>query len=286
MDTINRFVWEWNQRIIPVIRCSRNEMMEDEELEKAYICAALYGNQMKEGAREQFRAGSQVRLKSNGRLFGNRQEKATGVRAGTYTIQKNVAGHYVGIDNEGREVHFNADDVDAFVDEHVLDDELEDLKDVTDEINNPEEWKNNVTKFSKSAMTVPKKNMPKEKSEDDIDFNDTAQKLAFQKQLDELDYGLFPEFGAEKLYKSAKAILEKLKEIDMAKYTKLIEEGKDPSRRMSKINKKRIRAGIREQYDDERDPYLKQYIPSEVAERIGRMIKLSRQRAARKNYAE
>ena len=290
LDTINRFVWEWNQRIIPVIRCSRTEMMEDENLEKAYICAALYGNQMKESAREQFKAGAQVRLKTNGRLFGNRQEQATGLRAGTYTIQKNVAGHYVGVDGEGREVHFNADEVDAIMDPHALDEDIDELEGVDDEINDPKQWEHQVTKFSetdKSGMTVPKKkNMPKEKSEDDIDLNDMAKNIAIQKQLNELDMGLFPEFGAEKLYKSAKLILEKLKEIDQARWSRIVDEGHAQSKKLSMRAKAKIRAGLKQQYAKERDPYRRQDIPELAAERIGHMLKLAQQRAARKNYEE
>ena len=292
LDTINRFVWEWNQRVIPVIRCTRNQMMDDENLEKAYICAALYGNQLKESAREQFQIDSTVKLRApRGKVFGNKQEIATGQRAGVYTIKRNAAGHYVGEDSQGRQVHFNADQIEGLYDEGALDDDIQEVLDVEDEINNPQQWSHQVSRFQE-LKPVESQNLPKRKSDtsrrvdEDIDYEGAAKELAIRKQLDELDMGLFPELGPEKLYKSAKAILTKLKQIDQAKYNKLIWEGKDPSRKMSKVNKKRLRAGIKESYYEERNPYLHQDIPWEAADRIGRMIKLSRQRAARKNYVE
>ena len=113
-----------------------------------------------------------------------------------------------------------------------------------------------------------------------------AKNIAIQKQLNELDMGLFPEFGAEKLYKSAKLILEKLKEIDQARWSRIVDEGHAQSKKLSMRAKAKIRAGLKQQYAKERDPYRRQDIPELAAERIGHMLKLAQQRAARKNYEE
>ena len=255
---------------------------------------------MVESARAQFREGAQVRLKASNNPYGNKQERASGQRPGIYTIEKSGMGHYVGKDKSGNLVHFNADQITDVLDEHGLDDEFEEVNDIEDEINDPQQWSEQITKFNKledipapkeeSPKEEPKKKPPKKKrheeEEDEFDWEAEARELALEKELKELDMGLFPEFGPEKLYKSAKVILAKLKQIDQAKYNKLIWEGKDPSRKMSKLNKKRLRAGIKEAYANERDPYLHQDIPSLAAERIGYMVKLAQQRRKRVDYTE
>ena len=46
INQMEEFVDDWNKHKIPVINCSRNNMMKDKELEEAYIASCLYHNQI------------------------------------------------------------------------------------------------------------------------------------------------------------------------------------------------------------------------------------------------
>ena len=291
-DTIQRFVQEWNDRTIPVVRCTRNEMMKDRNLELAYMCHALYGNSFKNILRKKI--VDNVKLKSKvgfNDLGANRQERATGVRAGVYTVTGTQDGHYIGVDKQGRTVHFNADDVAAkYNDESLLAEENE-LADVEDEINDDSRWEGMITRYNepepvkqpehkKIYVEPPKKKKPEKPEPSKAD---AAQLLAVQERNRDLDRGLALDWSPDKILEHTRKWLKILENADASKYSDLIQESINRPRTLRQSTIKQTAKSMNIQAA-KGTPFVQQDIPLESAYKTGQAIKLKNQLKQRNGF--
>ena len=290
LDTINRFVWEWNQHVIPIVRCTRNEMMNDRNLELAYICHALYGNSLKNELRKAITG--EVKLKSKVRfndLGANRQERANGVRAGTYVINRTQNGHYVGVDKEGREVHFNASDVANIHDDAPQMFEETELADVEDEVNDEQQWANMVTKYNGPPVETQTRERPKKQKEpEEVPLESVARAMAIEDQNKDMARGFAPSLSTNEIYEATKKYLNYLKRADIVSYDTLLDElGIRPLAKPKKVTKETIQNTARSMniVAASGSPYNEQDIPVEAAAKVGTLVKKRRQQRARKQYA-
>ena len=275
LDTVKRFVMEWNEHSIPQIRCTRNEMMRDRNLEMAYICYALYGNKLADKLRSEIQG--EVQLKTRVRfndLGANRQERASGVRAGRYVIRGTKEGHYVGVDRDGREVHFNADEIANTIDDFPAMTEENELANVADEINNDAMWENMVSRYNGPAVEEPKepKRIEVRPKEKEPPLEDVAQELAHEEQEQDLQRGIPPDMAPDKIYESAKKWLAALKKVDMVSYSDLIDEAVSKRKKVTNETARRVA----QQWNIQAatgTPYYQQYIPIDNAYKAGRIMK-------------
>ena len=295
-DTIQRFVSEWNNHVIPIVRCTRNQMMEDKNLELAYMCWALYGNKAIDKIREVIPTFDKVQLKSRtrfGDLNANRQERANGVRAGVYVIKGTQDGHYVGVDRNDRVVHFNANEIANTYDDAALTTEQMDLEDVEDVINNDDSWQGMISRYEEPQPVVkpqgvkriyvqpqkPKKEEPKkEPSKEEI-----ANVMAIQEGQEELARGLPPPLSKEEIYHNAQKYLKELEKIDPMRYSVMINELINRPRTVRKSTYRRVAQNMNIQAA-RGTPYLEQEIPYDSAYRSGQMVKLRNQLRQRNGY--
>ena len=149
-SVLQQFIHQWNQHVIPNVRCSREEMMRDPDLEKAYICLTLYANQGKEKIREEIRGqltnSTEVTLKPRKGVFNNRQMGNTKQKPGTYRIEQ-VKGNVMmatNTRNPGDVVYFHPDDVAGIMHRDKWEEERDKYKDIDDPINDPRLFENEV----------------------------------------------------------------------------------------------------------------------------------------------
>ena len=281
--------------MIPIVRCTRNEMMKDRNLELAYICWALYGNQTADKLRESIQGEVRVKIRTRFNDLGaNRQERRSGVRAGTYVIARKQDGHYVGIDKENREVHFNADEVTNIIDDAPLNAEEDALMNVNDEINRDDIYENMVTKYSgpapkslrnnpreayKNSQGSDKKQKPAKETHKtprpEPSIEDAAQKMAIVEQLRDFDRGIPPSLSPDDIYRNAKKMLMALEQADMVQYTDLIDELTNKNYKLSAKNSERMAKRLRRQANKE--VYHYQDIPELDADPTGMVTKLANQ---------
>ena len=94
IDQMNEFIENWNNAHIPGVSCSRNEMMEDKELEEAYICGCLYHNKnVEKESEENFRAGDEVKIRELRDTFIRNPQQYRKEKTGTYKIETNDRGN-------------------------------------------------------------------------------------------------------------------------------------------------------------------------------------------------
>ena len=281
LDTIKRFVYEWNEHVIPIVRCTRNEMMKDRNLELAYMCWALYGNQAAEKIREAIKG--EVRIKSRvpyNDLGANRQERAHGERAGTYVIQRRQDGHYVGVDKDNREVHFNADEVTGLVDDEPYRTEEMDLENVQDEINRDDIYQDMVSKYEGPKIEKPQK--PKNKKPEPSE-EDAAQTLAYDEQMRDLERGIPPDLNPEAIYRNAKKWLEHLKKVDPAQWSDLIEEAAPRLKRVREGTTQKLAKSLNIQAATG-TPFYQQDIVNQQAWNSGNLWNLRNQQIIRNGF--
>ena len=275
LDTIKRFVYEWNEHTIPIVRCTRNEMMKDRDLELAYMCWALYGNTIADKLRESIKG--EVRVKSRARfndLGANRQERAHGERAGVYVIARKQNGHYVGIDKENREVHFNADEVTNIIDDAPLNAEEDALMNVNDEINRTDIYDNMVTKYE-GPPAHRHKHRKHHTPQPEPSVEDAAQKMAVDEQLRDFDRGIPPSLDLNSIYMNAKKMLKALKDADATSYDELIVDL--ASKHYTLTSKAEERLAKRLQRQADKSVFNYQDIPVNEANESGMITKLANQ---------
>lgn len=151
-DVLQEFIHEWNQHTIPNVKCTREEMMRDPDLEKAFICMALYANRdkarMRDDPEKELAINSEVTLRPRKKVFGNKQMYSMKQRPGTYTIIKTADGQYVGENTRqpGDVVYFRPDDVRSIVNRDLYDVERIEVAEASDPINNPMRYENEVVR--------------------------------------------------------------------------------------------------------------------------------------------
>ena len=277
-DTIQRFVHEWNEHVIPVVRCTRNEMMKDKNLELAYICHALYGNELKNELRKAITGD--VKLKTRVRfndLGANRQERASGERAGVYTVTGSQDGHYVGVDKEGRVVHFNANEVASRYDNSRFENEEFDLAGVEDEINDESQWQGSISRYEGPK---PEKPIKRKREKPEPSKQDAAQLLAVEEQMRDLERGIPPDISPEKILENTKKWLKHLEEVDPMRYTLLINEAMNRPRTLRKSTMEKIAKSWNIQAASG-TPFVQQDIPIDSAYKSGQVVKLKKQQQLR-----
>ena len=93
IEQMDEFVKDWNKHKIPVINCSRNQMMIDKELEEAYIASCLYHNQIvdDEGG-DIFKVDDEVKIIEKNDDYQHDKQKFGKELSGTYKILSNNKG--------------------------------------------------------------------------------------------------------------------------------------------------------------------------------------------------
>ena len=300
-DTVNQFIWEWNQHIIPVIRCSREEMLKDQDLEKAYICMALYANEGKDKfVHERLANNMEVRLTGENNVFGNRQMKAHNERPGTYTITRTMNNQYVGVNtqNPADVVYFHPNEVNSIVHRGKYEEEMNELADVEDPLNAPNNWENQIIDFedpvhnnnkgievwrdnNKQQRKEKKKQKAREYLEEEEDKDEQARILAYEAIMREFDRGLFPDFRPDQILKLKEKMKNKLIELER---DGMFHIGISESRnRKNKPLETRAKARMREHLIEQakNDPILRQDVVVSKTEELAHLVKKNKLRKRR-----
>ena len=96
LEDLDEFIEVWNNGTVPMVRCSRNEMMEDVELEEAYIAACMSENaDVKQAVEEGFKADDLVKVKETNDTFRNNPQQFNKEKTGTYKVVSNENGNIV-----------------------------------------------------------------------------------------------------------------------------------------------------------------------------------------------
>ena len=300
-DTVNQFIWEWNQHHIPNVRCSREEMMKDQDLEKAYICMALYANEGKDKfIKDRLANNMEVRLTGENNVFGNRQMKAHNERPGTYTITKTMTNQYVGVNtnNPADVVYFHPNEVNSIVHRGKYQQEMDELADVEDPLNNPRMWENQVTDFedpihnnnkgievwkdnNKQQRKEKKKKEARKFLEEEDDKDQKAHELVVEAMMREFERGLMPEFSPEKQLEFKKKMKNKLLELerDGMFHIAIGESRKLRDKPLETRAKARMREHLIEQAKN--DPILRQDVITSKTEELAHLVKKNKLRKRR-----
>ena len=94
IEQMNEFVDDWNKHKIPVINCSRNNMMKDKELEEAYIASCLYHNQIiDDESSDIFKVDDEVKIIEKNDDYQHDKQKFGKELTATYKILSSDKGN-------------------------------------------------------------------------------------------------------------------------------------------------------------------------------------------------
>lgn len=296
LETINAFVQEYNNYMIPHIRCTRNEMIADPNLEKAYICWVLYGNEMREAYRaEKLANGTKVKLAADNKPFGNKQEKAHNMKAGVYTIVQNQAGHYVGYnEKDDTYTHFPGSNVKSVIKEGKYEQEAAALADVEDPFAG-ETYDNPVVKFNDERHNDFKgvdmfnenrrkanekiRKQRKQEEQEALQKEREAYDKAVKFNMDEMEAGLPPDLSPEKLASLAALVYKRLKESENEDlFDVAVNEAK--GRRLPARAKDKYRKSLIEQVKS-KGPMLQQVIQTDKMNDLEKLVSERRLRISK-----
>ena len=96
LEDLDEFIEVWNMGTVPMVRCSRNEMMGDIDLEEAYIAACMSENaDVKQAVEEGFKADDLVKVKETNDKFKYNPQQFNKEKTGTYKVIANENGNIV-----------------------------------------------------------------------------------------------------------------------------------------------------------------------------------------------
>ena len=188
---MNEFVDNWNNHQIPNIVCSRNEMMEDKELEEAYIVSCMYHNQEIDDEGESiFKENDKVRIIEKNDVFVNDKQKFGKELSNTYKIISNDKGNIklenINDKSDVREVRTNAISRRVYdtdfnwkeyfgIDEPILNQPITYRKAVIPQQRTPEQLRRNQeeAEIYRTARSVPK-------ARESIKINEGIEKQEFR----------------------------------------------------------------------------------------------------------
>ena len=94
LEDLDEFIEVWNMGTVPMVRCSRNEMMEDIDLEEAYIAACMTENaDVKAAVEEGFKSDDLVKVKETNDKFRHNPQQFNKEKTGTYKVISNEDGN-------------------------------------------------------------------------------------------------------------------------------------------------------------------------------------------------
>ena len=191
IDDMNEFIDNWNNHQIPNIVCSRNEMMEDKELEEAYIVSCMYHNQeMDDEGESIFEENDKVRIIEKNDAFVNDKQKFGKELPNTYKIISNNKGNIklenINDKSDVREVRTNAISRRVYdtdfnwkeyfgIDEPILNQPITYRKAVIPQQRTPEQLRRNQeeAEIYRTARSVPK-------ARESIKINEGIEKQEFR----------------------------------------------------------------------------------------------------------
>ena len=96
LDVLDEYIEIWNQHQIPFVNCTREDMMDDVDLEEAYIAACMTENaDVKKAVEEGFKADDLVKIKETNDKYKGDKRTMNKELGGTYKIVENKDGNIV-----------------------------------------------------------------------------------------------------------------------------------------------------------------------------------------------
>ena len=96
LDELDTFITIWNNYKVPVVNCSRTAMMEDVDLEEAYIAVCMTENaDVKKAVEESFKADDLVKVRETNDKYNNNVREKNQEKTSTYRVVENKDGSLI-----------------------------------------------------------------------------------------------------------------------------------------------------------------------------------------------